>query len=204
MSRSEKEGKVIHPDTELRRIDDAIGHGVFAVRLIPKGTITWALDYLDHVIEPARARELPAVYQPIIDRYAFWDAEGRHVLCWDHGRFVNHACDATSLPLGSVCEIAVRDILPGEQVTSDYVTLNLVEEMTCRCGSPRCRGVMRPADLPRYVADIDATIRDVAPGLGKVAQPVLAYMIERDKARFEAIAAGRAPVPSCVEVTGRR
>ena len=59
---------MIHPDTELRKINDAIGHGVYAVKLIPKGSITWALDHFDHVIEPAKARELPEVYHPIIDR----------------------------------------------------------------------------------------------------------------------------------------
>lgn len=193
---------MIHPDTELRKINDAIGHGVFAVQLIPKGTITWALDYFDHVITRERAQELPAVYRPIIERYAFFDAQGRHVLCWDHGRFVNHSCDSTSLPLGSVCEVAVRDIYPGEQITSDYVTLNLTEEMTCSCGSTRCRGIMRPVDLPRYRATIDAIVRDVVPLLAKVQQPVLPFMVERDRRRFEAIADGRSVVPSCLEVTG--
>lgn len=193
---------MIHPDTELRRVSDEIGHGVFATKLIPKGSITWALDYLDHVLEPQRAQQLPAVFHPIIDRYAFFDAKGRHVLCWDHGRYVNHSCDATSLPLGSVCEVAVRDILPGEQITSDYVTLNLSEEMSCQCGAATCRGVVRPADLPRYVAAIDEAVKLASPFLGQVPQPVLAFMVERDRLRFEAIAQGNSPVPTCREVIG--
>lgn len=195
---------MIHPDTELRKVNDSIGHGVFATKLIPKGSITWALDYLDLVIEPKKAQELPAVFHPIIDRYAFFDAMGRHVLCWDHGRYVNHSCDATSLPLGSVCEVAVRDILPGEQITSDYVTLNLTEEMTCECGSPKCRGVVRPQDLARYTAAIDEALKGTLSLLARVPQPVLSFMVERDRLRFEAIAQGRAPVPSCREVVGNR
>jgi hypothetical protein len=193
---------LIHPDTEVRRVDDHIGHGVFATKRIPRGSITWALDHLDHVLTREQAAALPAVYHPIVDRYAFQDAAGRHVLCWDHGRFVNHSCDATSLPLGSICEIAVRDILPGEQVTSDYVTLNLDGPLTCRCGSSLCRGVMRPEDLPSYAAEIDAKIRDTAPLIGRVPQPVLAFMLAGDQARFEAVRSGRAPIPTCREVIG--
>lgn len=38
---------MIHPDTELRFINEKIGYGVVALKLIPRGTITWALDKLD-------------------------------------------------------------------------------------------------------------------------------------------------------------
>ena len=38
---------MIHPDTELQFINDKIGYGVVATKLIPKGSITWALDKLD-------------------------------------------------------------------------------------------------------------------------------------------------------------
>jgi hypothetical protein len=193
---------VIHPDTELRKINDEIGSGVFATKLIPRGSITWALDYLDHVLTPEEASRLPAAYKPIVDRYAFRDAKGRHVLCWDHGRFVNHSCDSTSLPLGSVCEIAIRDIQPGEQVTSDYVTLNLTEEMTCHCGSPRCRGVMRPSQLDEYVQEMDAKLKRCAALIGQVKQPVLDFMRSEDQERFLAIANGKLPVPSSREVVG--
>ncbi len=193
---------MIHPDTELRRIDDAIGQGVFALKRIPRGSITWALDYLDHVLTDQDVAKLPPIYHPIVDRYAFRDGENRWVLCWDHGRFVNHSCDATSLPLGSIAEVAIRDILPGEQVTSDYVTLNLTEELTCRCGSPRCRGVMKPSDLPRFAAEIDSKLGEVAGLLAKVPQPVLGYMVAADQARFRAVASGAAPYPSCREVVG--
>ncbi len=193
---------MIHPDTELRKINDEIGSGVYATKMIPRGSITWALDYLDHVLTPEDAARLPSAYKPIVDRYAFRDPQGSHVLCWDNGRFVNHSCDATSLPLGSVCEIAIRDIHPGEQVTSDYVTLNLSAEMTCHCGSPKCRGVMRPSELDSYVKQIDTKLLDAAKKISQVRQPVLDFMRSPDKERFLAIANGKLPVPSCREVIG--
>lgn len=193
---------MIHPDTELRKINDEIGHGVYATKMIPRGSITWALDYLDHVLTPDEAARLPSAYRPVIDRYAFRDAEGHYVLCWDNGRFVNHSCDATSLPLGSVCEIAIRDIQPGEQLTSDYVTLNLTEEMTCHCGSTKCRGVMRPSELDQYVKQMDTKLHEAAKKIGQTRQPVLDFMRSSDKERFLAIANGKLPVPSSREVVG--
>ena len=42
---------MIHPDTELRYVNDAIGYGVFATRHIPCGTITWVRDHLDQINE---------------------------------------------------------------------------------------------------------------------------------------------------------
>lgn len=191
---------MIHPHTELRRISDSIGHGVFALKRIPRGTITWALDYLDHVFTPEQVAKLPSVYHPIIDRYAFRDNRDRAVLCWDHGRFVNHSCESTTLPLGSICEIAVRDIEPGEQITSDYVTLNLEKPMRCQCGAARCRGTMDPAHLSQYVSAIDSQIAAIVPDLQGLEQPVLPFMFPEDRERFLAIAAQRTRAPSCREI----
>jgi uncharacterized protein len=38
---------MLHPHTELRFISETMGSGVFAARLIPKGTITWVRDDFD-------------------------------------------------------------------------------------------------------------------------------------------------------------
>lgn len=38
---------MIHPDTEIKFIDKEIGPGLVAKKLIPKGTITWAMDEFD-------------------------------------------------------------------------------------------------------------------------------------------------------------
>jgi hypothetical protein len=54
---------MIHPDTELQFINDKIGYGVVATKLIPKGTITWALDKLDRIFSPEEVRKLDPPYQ---------------------------------------------------------------------------------------------------------------------------------------------
>jgi hypothetical protein len=52
---------MIHPDTELRFINEKIGHGVVATKFIPKGTITWVLDKLDRVFTSIRTATLRAI-----------------------------------------------------------------------------------------------------------------------------------------------
>ena len=111
---------MIHPATELRFVSPEIGLGVFAREAIPKGTIVWTLCRLDIVLTPHEAAALPAPYQPILDRYAYTDWEGRVVLCWDHGRYINHSCDPVMVGIGNEIEIAVRDIAAGDQLTCEY------------------------------------------------------------------------------------
>ena len=77
---------------ELRLIDDDVGYGVFATAPIPRGTVTWTLCRLDIVFTPIEAAALPAPYRPIIDKYAYGDADGNLILCWDNARFINHSC----------------------------------------------------------------------------------------------------------------
>jgi SET domain-containing protein len=115
---------LIHPDSELRFVSPAIGYGLFATRPIPMGSVTWAADPLDQIIEPARLAELPAMLSRQVHRYSYLNGRGDRILCWDHGRFVNHSCAAACLSPGFDFEIAVRDIRPDEEITDDYGTLN--------------------------------------------------------------------------------
>ena len=43
---------MLHPNTEVRRIDSEIGFGVFASGFIPKGTVTWGRDELEIAVTP--------------------------------------------------------------------------------------------------------------------------------------------------------
>jgi hypothetical protein len=61
------------------------------------------------------------------------------------GRFLNHSCEPNVRLGPGLRVIATRALRPGEQVVVDYAT---TEEdpfwsMTCRCGSTRCRKVIR-------------------------------------------------------------
>jgi hypothetical protein len=163
---------MIHPDTELRYIDPAIGVGVFATRLIPKGTIVWALDNLDQLLDPARVDQLDELRRPLVLKYAYRDQEGRYVLCWDDGRFVNHSFHANCLGTAWDIEIAVRDILPGEELCDDYGTLNLDEPMECRPEPGIERTQALPDDLLRYAEEWDRQVLDAFRYYDSVAQPL--------------------------------
>ena len=185
---------MIHCDTELRFVHPDIGYGVFATRLIPKGTITWVRDRLDQAFTPEAVEGLPAAYHDIVLKYSFIDAHGRFVLCWDHARFLNHCCEPTCLSAGYDFELAVRDILPGEEITDDYGSLNLEYGFACRCGSPRCRGQIRPGDLLTFAGEWDRLVAEPFSLIRSVPQPLWPFLEERDA--VEDALSHRTPVAS--------
>ena len=175
---------MVHPHTEIRFVSDIIGWGVFATRLIAKGTIVWALDSLDQRFTPAQVAALPSYARRQIEIYSYVDGRNNHILCWDHGRFFNHSCEANCLSVGYDFELAVRDIQPGEELTDDYGTLNPAEPFPCRCGSARCRHAVLPDDMVRLGEHWNQAARDAFFLIPNVAQPL--WEIVRDRAEIEA------------------
>lgn len=192
---------MVHPDIELRFINETVGHGLVARRLIPRGTITWARDRLDRTFTSAEIEAMPEFFQQILDKYTFIDRQGRRVLCWDISRFMNHSCTPSSLHTGWDFEVAVRDIHPGEELTDDYATLNVERPFECECGATGCRGTIFPDDLLRHHARLDAQVRAVFPLVGSVEQPLL-HLVEERAAVLRAIEDPRL-VPSCLELYPR-
>lgn len=171
---------MLHPDTVLRTVTDAMGVGVFATRRIPKGTITWARDSLDIALPHFQVLAMPELPRRVIQRYA-WRAGEEWILCWDHGRFVNHACDANCLGLHPEFEIALRDIEAGEQLTDDYRSLGIFEDaFECLCGSPACTGFVAPQDTPGLRAEWAVRYYGAVAQARRVAQPLLGY-VDRSK-----------------------
>ena len=188
---------MLHPATELRLIGEPIGYGVVAKALIPRGTITWAKDDLDQTFSAAELTAMATPYREILEKYTYVDREGLHVLCWDIARFVNHSCDPTSRSPGYDFEIAVRDIQPGEELTDDYGSLNVLPGFeTCHCAAPHCRRQIDPDDLLRYGERWDAELREVVRLIPQVDQPL--WFFVREKAELEEVLAGRAPMASSV------
>jgi len=180
---------MLHPDTVLRTVNDAVGVGVFATRRIPMGTITWARDALDLSLLHHRVMGMELDQQRFLRRYA-WRVDDEWILCWDHGRFVNHACDANCLGLDPGFEIALRDIEAGEQLTDDYRSLGQFDEaFDCLCGSPRCTGHVSPADTPALRGSWAARYHAAFARVHDVGQPLATYV---DPARLEVAAP---PVP---------
>ena len=186
---------MMHPDTELKFISADIGYGVFAKTFIPRGTITWVTDELDRRFTREEVERLHPMCREMVDKYAFVVSGGESVLCWDHGRFVNHACRPNCLSAGLTFEFAIHDIAAGEELNDDYGLMNLTEPLECRCGAPDCRRAILPDDLDRHAGRWDGLVAEAFPSIGAVAQPLWPLLGERHQ--VEHILAGRAPIPSC-------
>jgi hypothetical protein len=169
---------VIHPDTQLVHVDPEVGRGVVATRPIPSGTITWVLDDLDRLFTESEVAALPPCYEPLLDRWAFNDGRGHHVLCWDFARFMNHSCEPNCGGTEFGLEVALRDIEPGDQLTNDYATfvLHPRERIDCRCGARACRGVVTHKDDPDAVAQVRRLLRAAVPAIGQVDQPLASLL----------------------------
>jgi uncharacterized protein len=179
---------MMHPHTELRYIDEVIGFGVFATRFIPKGTITWALDDLDQLLEPELVKALDEDRKKLVLKYSYRNQHGKFVLCWDNGRFVNHSFHANCIGTAYEIEIAVRDIQVGEQLTDDYGTLNVDEPFDCLPEEGTDRSRVMPDDLIRLADMWDAQAIDAFRAYNGVEQP-LSHLIRpefREKVRIAA------------------
>jgi uncharacterized protein len=164
---------MIYPHTELRYIDDQIGYGVFATKFIPKGTITWALDDFDQIINPQELQKVDKHRRDLIYKYSYRNQEGNYILCWDLGRYVNHSFHANCIGTAYEFEIAVRDIYPGEQLTDDYGSLNIDEPFRCLPEEGTDREWVYPDDLLRYYQEWDQKVVSAMKYFYKVDQPLL-------------------------------
>jgi hypothetical protein len=170
---------MIHPHTELRLVNETIGHGVFATRFIPRGTIIWVRDEFDQSFTREEFDQMTEPYRRILEKYSYVDARGHLVLCWDHSRYFNHSCNANCLGAGYDFEIAVRDIRAGEELTDDYGTLNLREPFLCLCGHPTCRGRIAPDDMIRHADRWDALVQAAFVLIPQAAQPLWPLLKEK-------------------------
>ncbi len=167
---------MLHPNTRIQLISDEIGSGVVATALIPKGTVVYVEDPLDIVLAPDHPLIRHPAYADTIETYSYRDASGSYVICWDGAKYINHACNPSTLTTGYGFELAIRDIQPGEEITDDYAIYNCPVFGPLRCGEPDCRGEVRPDDFDRLAHGWDARIREALQRYQDVDQPLSAYL----------------------------
>ena len=64
--------------------------------------------------------------------------------------FLNHSCEPNVGFAGNIVLVAMRDISPGEELTTDYALFDDYDgTMECRCGARSCRGVIGGRDWQR-------------------------------------------------------
>ena len=64
---------MIHPNTEVRFVNERIGRGVFAHCPIPAGTLVWVRSELEPVYSLQRLSRMSSVCQAYVNRYAYID-----------------------------------------------------------------------------------------------------------------------------------
>ena len=186
---------MMHPHTELRFINETIGHGVVATRDIPAGTITWVFDKLDREFSPDQIQELHPLYSDTMDKYCFRSGNGNWIFCWDHAKYVNHSFSSNCMTTAYDFEIAIRDIRAGEELTDDYGYLNVMQPFRAE-DEGAGRKIVYPDDLLRYHEAWDAQLRAVWPSIARVDQALLDLVDPTTWKRVKQIAQGRAPMDS--------
>ena len=109
------------------RIDNK---GVFVTRDFKKGEIV--LSWNPKPLGKTKFDDLTSE-----QKHDFYEKNGECFLMQPPERFVNHSCEANTR-VGDFCDVAIKDIKAGEEVTSDYGD-NYRVPFVCRCGSKNCR-----------------------------------------------------------------
>ncbi len=189
---------MIHPDTELRFVNEEIGYGVVAKKLIPAGTIIWVHDALDREFMLDEIEAMAPALRSVVENYTYRNSKGNYVLCWDHGRYVNHSFKANCCATPYDFELAIRDIEPGEELTDDYGYLNIIEPFW-----PTDEGTERkcvyPDDLLRYHSIWDKQIGLVLDRVPGLAQPLRPFMTDELWDRITRIVEGTESMKSILE-----
>lgn len=186
---------MIFPKTELKFISDEIGYGVVATEFIPKGTITWALDQLDREFSQTEVDAMSPLYQQILDFYTYKNGKGKHVLCWDLGRYVNHSFNSNCLTTAYDFEIAIRDIQPGEQLTDDYGYLNIAEPFEA-LDEGLARKIVFPDDLTRHHEEWDEKLKSIFHLIPTLKQPLKELISEETWKTVKNVAEGKTEMKS--------
>jgi hypothetical protein len=138
--------------------------------------VIYVKDALEIEIWPDDPRLRDPFLADTIEKYSYIDERGVRNICWDHGKYVNHACEPSTLSTGYGFEIALRDIRPGEEITDDYGIFNVTEPMALSCNEPNCRRVLDPGDFERCWRSWDRRIRAALRFFNGVPQPLLPLM----------------------------
>ncbi len=139
----EREDRAATPESWVIGPSPIHGQGVFAQR--PLSTGARILEYVGQKI--SKTESLRCCEQQ--NEYIFcvsdqFDLDGN--VEWNPARLINHSCEPNCealLESEHIWIIALRDIVPGEELTFNYgYDLEDYRNYPCRCGAGRCAGFM--------------------------------------------------------------
>jgi SET domain-containing protein len=126
------------------------GRGLVAVAPVAKDEIVAIKG--GHIVDTATLHSLP-------ERLRNSDvqiADGFHLVALEEAEyepvmlFLNHCCEPNVGLAGNIVLVAMRDISPGEELTTDYALFDDYDgTMRCQCGTLSCRGTISGRDWQR-------------------------------------------------------
>lgn len=126
------------------------GRGLTAVAPIAAGELVAVKG--GHIVTTAVLRSLPERLQ----NSDIQIADGLHLVALEDDEyepvmlFINHSCEPNVGFAGNIVLVAMRDVAPGEELTTDYALFdNYDGRMDCHCGAPSCRGTVDGRDWQR-------------------------------------------------------
>lgn len=150
---------MMHPDTTTGYIGAEKGIGIVATKPLPVGTIVYVYDSMEIVVRPDDPRMKNPLYSKMFDHFSFTDKHGNLVVPWDHGRYMNHCCNPNTLSMSNGCNIVIRDVAVGEELTEDYGLWRLRNPIPLVCNHSNCRKVVGIADNPLIAERCDMLIK---------------------------------------------
>ncbi|MFX3634394.1 MAG: SET domain-containing protein [Candidatus Pristimantibacillus sp.] len=187
---------MIHPDTELRFVNEEVGVGVFATKFIPKGTIVWISDDLNIILDEDYVDSLDELRREMLIKYTYQENNGDYILNWDHSRYMNHSFQPTCIDTAYEFQLAARDINPGEQLTSDYGILGDDEDFEAVPEEGTSRTMVKVDDYLNYYQEWDEMAREAFKYFSHVDQP-LKYLIKKEFVdKVNAVTCGKEPLDS--------
>ena len=108
--------------------------GVFAARDFKKDEIV--LKWNPKILRKSEVEKLRGNQK----HYLYKVSKNKIFLMQSPEKFVNHSCEANTRVKNN-CDVAVRNIKKGEEITSDYGKGGSIS-FECKCGSKNCRGVI--------------------------------------------------------------
>jgi len=112
------------------------GNGVFANRDFKKGELVIKWETCSRMITEQEFKGLPEEDKNITSYH-----NGKYVLFSSPGKYLNHSCDSNT-KAKDYCDVAVRDIREGEEITCDYILERVPSDFSCNCQSHNCRGII--------------------------------------------------------------
>jgi len=189
---------MIIPYTKVVYINDVKGYGVVATRIIRQGTATWVFDDLDREIPFDLLVLMSEPCREAILTYSYRNNKGHLIFCWDNERYINHSFNPNCCLTPYGFEIAIRDIAPGEELTNDYGSLNIIAPFPVEAEGGD-RSTVHPDDLVRYSGAWDKKLKEAFGRFLEVEQPLRPVMARETWKLAEAVARGETAMASIRE-----